>query len=451
MARTRTHIPLDVFLNGRLVGRHTKEPAGSVDFIYHETWLGWENALPVSISLPLREDRYSGRAVTAVFDNLLPDNEDIRNRLAARVKAKGSDAYSLLSALGRDCVGALQFLPEGTEPGPVGQVEGRPLSDEDIAAILGDLNRTPLGVTEEGEFRISIAGAQEKTALLFWQDKWNIPHGSTATTHILKPQIGMRGNIDLSQSVENEHLCMKLTAALGLPTARTEIEDFDDRRVLVVERFDRRWTRNQRLLRLPQEDCCQALSVPPTAKYQAQGGPGIATILELLKGSDDPEGDRRNFMKAQIVFWLMGAIDGHAKNFSIFLSPGGRFRMTPLYDVMSAQPAVDAGQIRHNKMKLALAVGKNNHYVVDTILPRHFIQTGEAAGFPGDLTKEILCEVSAKAQSAIEKARQALPESFPEGIFNSITNGMLHRVGRIDAAKNADAAATSSEETKHHQ
>jgi len=451
MARTRTHIPLDVFLNGRLVGRLTKEPGGSVDFIYHETWLGWENALPVSISLPLREDRYSGRAVTAVFDNLLPDSEDIRNRLAARVKAKGSDAYSLLSVIGRDCVGALQFLPKGTEPGPVGQVEGRPLSDEDIAAILGDLNRTPLGVTEEGEFRISIAGAQEKTALLFWQDKWNIPHGSTATTHILKPQIGMRGNIDLSQSVENEHLCMKLTAALGLPTARTEIADFDDRRVLVVERFDRRWTRNQRLLRLPQEDCCQALSVPPTAKYQAQGGPGIAAILELLKGSDDPEGDRRNFMKAQIVFWLMGAIDGHAKNFSIFLSPGGRFRMTPLYDVMSAQPAVDAGQIRHNKMKLALAVGKNNHYVVDTILPRHFIQTGEAAGFPGDLTEEILCEVSAKAQSAIEKARQALPALFPEGIFNSITNGLLHRVGRIDAAKNADAAATSSEETKHHE
>ena len=247
MARTRTHIPLDVFLNGRLVGRLTKEPGGSVDFIYHETWLGWENALPVSISLPLREDRYSGRAVTAVFDNLLPDSEDIRNRLAARVKAKGSDAYSLLSVIGRDCVGALQFLPKGTEPGPVGQVEGRPLSDEDIAAILGDLNRTPLGVTEEGEFRISIAGAQEKTALLFWQDKWNIPHGSTATTHILKPQIGMRGNIDLSQSVENEHLCMKLTAALGLPTARTEIADFDDRRVLVVERFDRRWTRNQRM------------------------------------------------------------------------------------------------------------------------------------------------------------------------------------------------------------
>lgn len=449
MARTRTHIPLDVFLNGRLVGRLTKEPGGAVDFVYYETWLDWENAMPVSLSLQLREDRYSGRAVAAVFDNLLPDNQDIRNRLAACVKAEGTDAYSLLTAIGRDCVGALQFLPEGTEPGPVGQIEGRPIPDKEIAEILVNLNNAPLGVTDEGEFRISIAGAQEKTALLFWQDKWNIPHGSTATTHILKPQIGMRDNIDLSQSVENEHLCMKLTAAIGLPTARTEIADLGDRRVLVVERFDRRWTGDHRLLRLPQEDCCQALSVLPTAKYQAQGGPGIAAILELLKGSDDPESDRRNFMKAQIVFWLMGAIDGHAKNFSIFLSPGGKFRMTPLYDVMSAQPAVDKGQIRHNNMKLAFAVGNNNHYVVDTILPRHFIQTGETAGIPAATTRNILLELLARVPAALETTRQDLPADFPEPIVNAIHNGILGRLRKIEAFKNPDAAASPSEETGH--
>jgi len=427
MARKRRYAPLDIFMNGRLVGRIAKQPGGAIDFTYHNSWLIWENALPVSLSLPLREARYTGRAATAVFDNLLPDNEDTRRRLAASVKADGDDAYSLLAAVGRDCVGALQFLAEGTKPGPVGQVEGRPLSHEDIAGILGDLNRTPLGVDDEGEFRISIAGAQEKTALLFWQNNWNIPHGSTATTHILKPQIGMRGNIDLSQSVENEHLCMKLTGTLGLPTARTEIHDFGDRRTLVVERFDRRWTGDQRLLRLPQEDCCQALSVPPSAKYQADGGPGIVTILELLKGSDDPERDRRNFMKTQIVFWLLGAIDGHAKNFSIFLGPGGRFSMTPLYDVMSAQPAVDAGQIRHNRMKLALAVGENNHYVVNTIMPRHFIQTGAAAGMPDAVIQEIMAEVLAQVPAALEQVRQDLTPGFPQQILTSIGNGVLHR------------------------
>jgi len=432
MARTRTHKPLNVFLNGRLVGRLTKEASGSVDFLYHESWLAWENAMPVSLSLPLREDRYVGRVLIAVLDNLLPDSDDIRDRLAARVKAEGSDAYSLLSTIGRDCVGALQFLPDGVEPGPVGQVEGRLLPDQEIAAILGDLNKTPLGVTDEGEFRISIAGAQEKTALLLWKDRWYVPHGTTATTHILKPQIGKRDNIDLSQSVENEHFCMRLMAALGLPTAHTEIADFCGRRVLVVERFDRRWTGDQRLLRLPQEDCCQALSVPPTLKYQADGGPSTVNILQLLKGSDEPEVDRRNFMKAQIVFWLLGATDGHAKNFSIFLSPGGRFRMTPLYDVMSAQPAVDAGQMRHNKMKMALAAGRNHHYVIDTITPRHFIQTGEAAGMPAAMTQETMSELAACVPAALETTRRELPSAFSEPILNSISNGILLRAHRLE-------------------
>jgi serine/threonine-protein kinase HipA len=127
----------------------------------------------------------------------------------------------------------------------------------------------------------------------------------------------------------------------GLPTARTEIREFSGRRALVVERFDRLHTRDGRLLRLPQEDCCQALSVPPPRKYEPDGGPGMR-ILDLLKASDEPEADQTLFLKAQIVFWLLGATDGHAKNFSIFLLPGGRFRLTPLYDVMSAQPNVDA-------------------------------------------------------------------------------------------------------------
>jgi serine/threonine-protein kinase HipA len=207
--------------------------------------------------------------------------------------------------------------------------------------------------------------------------------------------------------------------------------NFGDRRALIVERFDRWWTRDRRLLRLPQEDCCQALSVPPSRKYQAEGGPGMVKILELLKGSDDPETDRRNFMKAQIVFWLLGAIDGHAKNVSVFLGPAGRFRLTPLYDVMSAQPAVDAGQMRHNRMKLAMAAGKNNHYVIDTIMPRHFVQTAEVAGIPADTIPGILSELVAEAPAALERVREELPASFPEEIYNSIANGVRRRLRRV--------------------
>lgn len=431
MVRRQTHISLNVFLNGRLVGFLRRLSTGAIDFQYDASWLDWESALPISLSLPLRESRYVGAPVAAVLDNLLPDNEDIRRRLSARVKVEGHDPYSLLSVIGRDCAGALQFLPDGEEPGPVGQISGRPISDDDVARILEDLGRTPLGLTEEGEFRMSIAGAQEKTALLFWNGQWIIPHGSTATTHILKPQIGRRGILDFSMSVENEYLCMQFTAALGLPTARTSMMELGGKRVLMVERFDRLWTEDGRLLRLPQEDCCQALSVPPNLKYEADGGPGIGDILTLLKGSDDPEYDQKMFMKAMIVFWLMGATDSHAKNFSVFLGPGGRFHMTPLYDVMSAQPYFDTGQITRNKVKLALSVGKRGHYTVNTIVPRHFIETAEESGMPARTVQALLEELLVQTPDAIDIVLKNLPPNFPEEIASSISEGMKHRLGQI--------------------
>jgi serine/threonine-protein kinase HipA len=249
VARKRARKPLNVYLNGRIVGRLNRETSGAIDFSYHPDWLSWQHTFPVSLSLPLREDRYIGDAVIAVFDNLLPDNNDIRSKLAARRQADGTDAFSLLSAVGRDCVGALQFLPGDQEPGPAGEIDARAVSDEEVAAIIGDLAASPLGLGADEEFRISLAGVQEKTALLHWQDQWHVPHGTTATTHIIKPPIGKREDVDLSLSVENEHLCLRLMAALGLPVAMTAIKQFADRRVLLVERFDRTWTKDKRLLR----------------------------------------------------------------------------------------------------------------------------------------------------------------------------------------------------------
>lgn len=432
MSRRKSQPSLNIFLNGRLVGLLRKEKAGAINFQYDNSWLSWENALPVSVSLPLREDRYSGEPVVAVFDNLLPDNLAIRRRLAERVKAGGYDTYSLLAAIGRDCVGALQLLPDEENPGTAGEVRGDPISSKEIAAVLDALSKAPLGVTEDDEFRISIAGAQEKTALLFWKERWHIPHGSTPTTHILKPQIGLRKDgVDLSQSVENEHFCMRLAEGLGLPVAKTEIQEFGGTRALIIERFDRFWTKNKKLLRLPQEDCCQGLSVSPTRKYEPQGGPGIRQILDFLKGSDDPENDRRMFMKAQIVFWLLGATDGHAKNFSIFLSPGGRFRLTPLYDIMSIQPNVDAGQVKHSGMKLAMCVGRKRHYVVNSISPRHFVETGKLSGLADDVIPGLFDELLEKAPLAIEQVLSELPRHFPEKLTASICKGINLRLRQL--------------------
>jgi serine/threonine-protein kinase HipA len=433
MARRRQHVPLHVYLNNRLVGHLLKEPGGAISFQYDESWLGWESAIPVSLSLPLREDAWRGAPVVAVFENLLPDSELLRRRVAERVGAEGADAYSLLAAIGRDCVGALQFVADGVDERGSG-IEGELIDDTAIEKLLRNLEQAPLGLSKDDGFRISVAGAQEKTALLWDGKRWRRPLGTTPTTHILKPQLGELPNgIDLSNSVENEFYCLRLLAAFGLPVNNATIETFGRTRALVIERFDRRWTRDGRLLRLPQEDCCQALSVPPSRKYQSDGGPGLAQVLDLLKGSDTPDEDRKTVLKAQILFWLMGATDGHAKNFSIFLGPGGIFHLTPLYDVLSAQPSLDARQIERKQMKLAMAVGAKNHYRIDGIQGRHFFETGRAAGFSKTTVQTVIDEIVATAGETLERLADELPPRFPKAIHASVSKAFAARLRVLSA------------------
>ncbi|HEX7653436.1 MAG TPA: HipA domain-containing protein, partial [Verrucomicrobiae bacterium] len=273
----------------------------------------------------------------------------------------------------------------------------------------------------------------EKTALLRYQDKWLKPRGTTPTTHLLKTQIGSLPNgLDLSHSVENEYYCLKLLHAFGLPVNTAEIMVFGKTKALVVERFDRRWQNNHRLLRLPQEDFCQALACPPSRKYQTEGGPGILDILQFLKGADAPADDQKTFLKAQILFWLLGATDGHAKNFSVFLGSQGHFRLTPLYDILSAQPSLDARQIERKQMKLAMFVGQKRHYRVAEICGRHFVQTTEAAGLPASRAVAALKEIAQTATAALTTVEKALPPGFPKYIHASISRGITERLKRLE-------------------
>jgi serine/threonine-protein kinase HipA len=434
MARRRHYAPLRVYLNNRLVGHLLKEPSGAIGFLYDGSWLGWKHALPVSLSLSLREAAYRGEPVAAVFENLLPDSETLRRRVAEKVGARGTDAYSMLAAIGHDCVGALQFIAgEKDAIDTTGRFDGEPVDDAAIDKLLRSLEQAPLGLSRDDAFRISVAGAQDKTALLLREGRWLKPHGTTPTTHLFKTQIGqLPDGIDLSNSIENEYYCLKLLEAFGLPVNAAEIKSFGETKALVIERFDRRWTKDGRLLRLPQEDCCQALSVPPTRKYQSDGGPGMVAILDLLKGSDIPAVDHKTFLKALLVFWLIGATDGHAKNFSIFLGPGGSYHLTPLYDVLTAQPSLDARQIERKQLKLAMSVGKSRHYRIDTILARHFLQTGEEAGLPKSLVRSSIEEVAAEAERAVIHMQSSLPAGFPEAIHASVAAAITARLRRLD-------------------
>ena len=437
MPRRRAHAPLRVLLNNRPVGRLNKAATGAIDFLYEPAWLEWEHAMPVSLSLPLREDAYRGAAVTAVFDNLLPDSDALRRRVAEKVGAGGMDFYSLLAAIGRDCVGALQFLgpDDASYEGESGAITGETINAAAIEKLLQGLSQAPLGLSRDEDFRISVAGAQEETALLRHKGRWWKPSGATPTTHILKKQIGrLSDGIDLSNSVENEFYCLKLAEGFGLPVNKAAIHDFNGTKALVVERFDRRWTADKRLSRVPQEDFCQALSISPTRKYQSEGGPGLVKMLDVLKGSDNPAEDRETLFKAQLFFWLIGATDGHAKNFSMFLGPGGSYRLTPLYDVLTAQPSLDARQVQRKQMKLSMSVGTNRHYRIDEIQRRHFVQTATAAGLSKSTIARALEEVADRALKALETVEVGLPKDFPASLHASVSKGVRERLDLLTAS-----------------
>lgn len=417
MGRKSKHNRLDVYMNGVLVGKLTRTPAGIIEFSYSGEWLDLPNAQSISCSMPLREEPFRDTRVNAYFDNLLPDNDSIRKRIAERVGADGKSAFDLLSHIGRDCVGALRFIPEGVTLKFSEKIEGEELKSREIATILKDLKTSPLGLVRNQEFRISLAGTQEKTALLRWKNKWYRPSGTTATTHILKPPIGELPNgIDMSQSVQNEWLCLKIAEHFGLPVAKAEIADFDGLDCLVIERFDRKWATDQKsLYRLPQEDVCQALSIHWSRKYETEGGPGIKTIMDFLNASDRRDEDREKFLRTQLVFFLLGAVDGHAKNFSVALRPTG-FALTPLYDIMTIYPPLEARQLEIKSAKLAMAIGNNRHYRLREIKRDHWEQTAKKCGFPkADLDRLI---------DDLIKRADTLPD-FAKGLGSSISRKLI--------------------------
>lgn len=433
MGRKRIAAELYIFMNGQKVGRLLRNAAGRLELTYAEEWLRSEARRPLSLSLPLSNPRHAGEAVENFFENLLPDSPPIRNRIQARFGAKTNRSFDLLWHIGRDCVGALQLFPDDA-PMDVRKVDAEPLTETQIAETLRNYRTMPLGMGGDSEFRISMAGAQEKTALLRLNDEWSRPLGTTPTTHIFKLPIGRieHSNMDLSDSVENEWLCHMILKAYGIPVANAEIAIFDNVKALVVERFDRRWAEDRSwIIRLPQEDMCQALGVPPALKYESDGGPGIASIMELLFGSSEGLADRRTFMAIHVVFWLLGAIDGHAKNFSIFLLPGGAFRLTPAYDILSAYPLVAKGQFQPN-LRMAMALrGENRHYHWGRIMHRHWLKTAHACRFPEEEMETIISDILDRMDEVVQTVGDQLPPSFPADVGEPILDGMKEARDRL--------------------
>ena len=443
MGRRSHSQTLALWANGTRVGRWTITARGDMELQYDLAWVESPLGRPLSLSLPfnLGNEPLKGDTVNNYFEGLLPDSDSIRKRVATRFKTGSTEAFDLLSAIGRDCVGALQLLKDGKEPEGLDRVDGVLVDEEAIERHLLEVvspGRFEGAKDPDDDFRVSLAGAQEKDAFLWWDGQWLKPRGATPTTHIFKLPLGLVGGrqADFSTSVDNEWLCLRLFKAYGLPTANADIETFGKQRVLVVERLDRATGRaNLPILRLPQEDFCQATGTSPLLKYENEGGPGLTQLFILLRQSIAAEQDMRTVMASQILFWMLRAPDGHAKNFSIRLLPANRFRLTPMYDVMSAYPVLGDGpnQWAVHDLKLAMALlGKNRHYHMHPIQRRHFNSTARKVGYAED-AEPLLKELVERTPGVVEAVRNDLPEGLAEQVADSVLGGLLNAARALEA------------------
>jgi serine/threonine-protein kinase HipA len=369
---------LIVVLNDAIVGVCEMDAAGRQHFAYVPEWSGRADAIPVSLSLPLDATTHEPELVSAVLWGLLPDNEHVLQRWATHFQVSARNPLALLSHVGEDCAGALQFVRENRLARVIsGENDAVDWLDQaNVARRLRSLRRDASASRRPEDLgQFSLAGAQAKTALLFENGRWGVPSGRIPTTHILKPPSG-----EYDGYAENEHFCLRLAAELGLPVCNSEILRFEDQVAICVERYDR-VHRNGRWWRVHQEDMCQALGVPPQKKYQNHGGPGVDDIAGLLfEHSGNIEKDAANFFLSLVFNGLIAGTDAHAKNYSMLLGGGGDARLAPLYDLSSALPY--RNRLPHRKLKMAMRIG--GRYRWWEIRPSDWKTVGEALDFSED-------------------------------------------------------------------
>ncbi len=412
---------LVTLLDGKEVGRVHNDTRGRLTFVYDDQWRNAPEAYPLSLSMPIVSKEHGRSVVEAFLWGLLPDNEQVLARWAAKFQVSARNVFALISHVGEDCAGAVQFVtPERLEAirsGKEDKVEW--LDESEVAKRLRLLRedhaawRLP---RDTGQF--SLAGAQPKTALLLQNERWGIPSGRIPTTHILKPPTG-----HFDGHAENEHICLMLARNLGLPAAQSKVMRFKDEVAIVVGRYDRQQKGND-IIRVHQEDICQALGIMPTKKYQNEGGPSPANIVELLRTySTDRDTDLDTFGAALGFNWLIAGTDAHAKNYSLLLS-GPDVRLAPLYDIASILPYEE---VDLRKAKLAMKIG--GEYKVSLIGLRQWQKFAREVRADVDQLVEALISMAKQLPDEVAAARSHARE---EGLTNALVERLATQL--IDRA-----------------
>ncbi len=319
---------LEVRLFDRLAGYLRRDDRGDLSFWYEGAWIE-AGMPPISQSLPVQAGAHGDRVTRAYFGNLLPEG-GVRDIVASRLQVSPEDEFGLLAKIGNDCAGAVVIIdPQADDARRKPGVDW--LGDKQLERAIADLPRHPLQIAPGEDIRISLAGAQDKLAVVVEGERIGLPVGGQPSTHIVKAALEQ-----FESTPSNEAFCLALARELGLVASEAAVRRFGDHEVLLIERYDRSW-HDGHVEREHQEDFCQALGLPARAKYEEHGGPGIVDSIELLRGAtDEPAREILRFLDAIFFNMLIGNHDAHGKNFSLLYSRAEPYvRLAPLYDLLS--------------------------------------------------------------------------------------------------------------------
>lgn len=420
MKRDRVLIAL---LDGVRVGLIEQDARGQLRFTYDDAWRLDVNAYPVSLSLPLSAAQHGHDPTNAFLWGLLPDNTRTLDHYGRLFGVSSGNPVALLSRLGGDCAGAVQFAsPDDvarlTVPRSAQRVQW--LSEDEVAAELRSVRQTGIpGTSARASGQFSLAGAQPKLALLEEGGRWGRPSGRTPSTHILKPPTGQFHGF-----VENEHFCLEVAKFLRLGAVSSRVLQFGDETAIVVQRFDRA-KHGRSYARIHQEDMCQALGVMPTRKYENDGGPGVASVIGLLRdASSNPQDDILRFLRATALNWVIAATDAHAKNYALLHASGGALRLAPFYDILSYLPYGDDAL---HRVKLAMSIG--SEYLVRRVNRRCWEGLARRSGLGAtavlDAVRDLVAEIPIAAESATDAAVDA---GLEPTVVRTLNKRILRRI-----------------------
>ncbi len=396
-------------------------------FDYSPSWSASHSAFPLSLSMPLTASTYPDKVVRPFITGLLPDNDSVLTAWGKRFHVSPRNPFRILKHVGEECAGAIQFCLPDKRPQTDQGTQITWLSDSQLIERIDSLVSDHSNARRVGDLgQFSLAGAQPKTGLYLDEstNKWGIPHGTTPTTHILKPHVGNFKEYHL-----NEHFCLRLAENLGLSVAKSTLQTIGKTPVIIVKRFDR--IRHQgKIIRVHQEDTCQALSVSPNTKYESEGGPSAKNIFNLIRDfSNRPQEDTIRFLDALLLNWIIGGTDAHSKNYGFLIAEGGQVRLTPFYDISSSLPY--HREIPIQKARLAMKIG--NSYKLAQIKTSHWEKSTFTWKIP-------ITQIQAQYHSLIQRMPEAVsitqnqllneldhPHSSNHSFLQSMSQAILSR------------------------